>query len=262
MINNNSQLEQIANILDTKFSSRLRFNSTTSEFTTKFKTPIELNRNLNYELGLASFTTCNIVYNINPSNNSFSVSTKQNKNQFIITPGAYELKELFSRMKKLIFEKFQVDGEDTNNKKIKVSPIELKVDIPTARIDLYIKTGYSFSFSSGLGEFLGFQKNAYSKNSRSEKRTNITDITTVNVMCNIVQGSYQNGVRDQCIYDFPYGTVPHGYQIIQLPNPPDFVPIIPMNHIYEITIKIVDQNENLIDFNGEDISITLILKQV
>lgn len=286
MLESNSQLEQIANLLGNKFSTRLRFNSTTSEFTTSFSTPIQLDSKLNYEIGLLSFATFNIVHNITETNNKFKVGSivHQGKGMgfegtlFEITPGAYELdKELFARMQKMIFDKYQVDGVDAEGKKIKVSPIQLKVDRPTARVKLTIKKPYILQFAcnkernpsgcvetltSDLGKFLGFEKDSYSEDSTGEKTPNISDITTVNVMCDIVKGSYQDGSRDQCVYDFPYGSVPHGYRIIQVANPPVYVPIMSRSAIYDITIKIVDQKGKLIDFNGEAISITLILKQV
>ena len=108
---------------------------------------------------------------------------------------------------------------------------------------------------------MGFQKDNYNVNSIGETNLNISNITSVNLLCDIVEGTFQNGRQTNCLYSFAYGTVPQGYRIIKEVSIPIYLPIITKT-INSISFKIVDQNGKIINFNNENISFSLHLKQV
>ena len=133
--------------------------------------------------------------------------------------------------------------------------------MPTAKIQMTLMNGYKILFNSHLGKFLGFQETGYTVSSMSENNVDISSITSINILCDLIGGTYQDGKKNQCLYNFPYGTVPHGFRIIQQVSTPIYLPIITRN-ISDIRFKIVDQNGKLINFNNEKISLSLHLKQV
>ena len=52
-----------------------------------------------------------------------------------------------------------------------------------------------------------------------------------------------------------------GYKIVERMNPPNYLPSC-RKYIMDINFKILNQEGELIDFNGEEISMYLHLKQV
>ena len=95
----------------------------------------------------------------------------------------------------------------------------------------------------------------------SSERLNITDIETINIECNLIQGSYINGESSNILYTFPAFSVPLGYKIIEKPFSSIYFPLN-VRTISEMRIRVIDQKERLIDFNGEIININLHLRQV
>jgi len=53
-----------------------------------------------------------------------------------------------------------------------------------------------------------------------------------------------------------------GYKIVERISHPIYLPVIKTSSISLITIRIVDEEGELINFNGEEISLALELKQV
>ena len=141
-----------------------------------------------------------------------------------------------------------------------ISPLDFKINMTTARIECFIFKEFTF-YPFTLSNVLRFTKEKYLENSIAEKCINISNITSINLICDLVEGTYQDRKRNNCLYNFPYGTVPYGYRIVQLVNTPIYLPIN-RKTISSIQFKIVDQEDNLFDFNGENISFSLHLKQV
>ena len=270
----NNQIEKLVNLLSSKYSTTLSFNSKISDFQTRFPTPLILDKNYNYEIALTWFTTYNNIFNINNSNNIFKISYGNSTQILKITPGSYELETLFTEMRKLInevnnkiykvdLEKIKTDWKNFQREEKddrKTTPIDFKINMTTSRSECFVYAGFSF-YPDKLSNVLGFTQEKYSENSTSEKYINISNITSINLICDLIEGTYQDGKRNNCLYNFPYGTVPHGYKIIQIINTPIYLPINKKT-IDSIRFKIVDQEDNLLDFNSENISFSLHLKQV
>ena len=134
-----------------------------------------------------------------------------------------------------------------------------------------MKTKYPIKFSKGISDILGFESDVVysptingSGNSSKHISKNIMMISrtaSINIECNIIEGSYLNGKQTQIIYSFPTNTVMFGFKIRERMNPPMYFPVS-TKEISKIRIRILDQNENLISFNGELITICLHLRQV
>ena len=95
----------------------------------------------------------------------------------------------------------------------------------------------------------------------SSEKVNITDIETINIECDIIQGSYINGVSTNILYTFPAFSVPLGYKIVKEQVVPIYFPLN-VRVISRIRIRIIDQKERIVNFNGETINMSLHLRQV
>lgn len=87
----------------------------------------------------------------------------------------------------------------------------------------------------------------------------IMKVNVISIHCNIAGGSYINGEPDHVIYQF-FPAVEPGYKIIETPSPVIYHPIN-VRTVDNITLRIIDQNSELVDFRGENITIRLHIKK-
>ena len=73
--------------------------------------------------------------------------------------------------------------------------------------------------------------------------------------CDITTGAYVNDKKVRTIHEF-FPAVPPGYKIIEIPSKVIYQPVS-VSSIHHIQLRIVDENENLIDFQGETITVRL-----
>ena len=245
-------LKQLINLSSNKYSRTIKATSDISDFRIHFPISINLEQDLNYEIGLMWFSSYNSIYNITNENNNFVYSKDGGKTfiQFKLNPGAYELKEIDSELKKRI----NIEGA-----------ISIQPQLSTGKIILNLGENIQIDFTreNSIRELLGFNKNIYKAkiNHIGENLAKITNITDINIECDLVNGNYSNGILDNILYSFPANTVPLGYKFIERMNPPNYLPISKKS-ISDIYIRIIDQDGNLINFNGEKINLYLHLKQV
>ena len=112
-----------------------------------------------------------------------------------------------------------------------------------------------------LTNFLGFTNNTtlFSKGYYIAKiQAVISDVYIIDLECNINQGGIINGMEKQIIYDIPSFTVPIGAKIIEQPQ--NIMFSLNTTLLYEITIKILDQDGNLINIPGENKCCSLNIK--
>ena len=102
-------IQDLSNLLNSKFSTTFKINSKESDIQFRLPTPLILDQKFNYELGLSWFSVYNFIYNITSgdigieSNNIFMVD----KIPLQIPAGAYEIKKLSEVMNKLISKKLK-----------------------------------------------------------------------------------------------------------------------------------------------------------
>jgi len=242
-------LKKLINLHTAKFSRTIKASSDKSDFRINFPVPLMLDKELNYELGLMWFTSYNTIYNITKDNNIFVYSLDQGETfkNLEITPGAYEIKEINSEIQKILGEK-----------NISISP-----HVSTGKVIMKLSANLVVDFSreKSLHKLLGFEKKIYKGDNISENLARITNVLDINIECDLVNGNYSNGELDNILYSFPANTVPLGWKFIERMNPPNYLPVS-QKMIGDIHIRIIDQDGNLINFNGETFNLYLDLKQV
>ena len=87
------------------------------------------------------------------------------------------------------------------------------------------------------------------------------------VKTNLISGGYVSSSssdvmkRNNVIFSLATMTVPTGAKVIERPQTLTWLPVI-QNSIQRIQIEVIDEHGNPIDFGDEEISLTLVLRQI
>jgi hypothetical protein len=214
-----------------------------NELTNTFFPPIQLDDG-NYEIGLLSFDTYNLIPNIDETNDSFYFADDQVAH---IPKGTYEVESILKYMEQQINALHNVFVYQTNLNTFKPS-IKCSVDI-------------DFSKENSVGPLLGFKRKVYKANMQhtAEAIADIFSVHIIDVHCNISSGSYMNGVPSRSLHAFST-KVGAGFKIQQAPKDVIYLPVDvkQLEHLY---VKIVDQAGRPVDFQNELITIRLHIRK-
>ena len=237
-----------------KMDRLLAFSSNFSEISQDYHPPIELDENATYILGLYSLNTYNTIANViaNVNDSIILIKERENKELWITLPeGAYEVEQIIDYINEKAFHNYSI------------SDIQIKPNLNTQKIELFCeKTTIRFPKIASLGKLLGFSQPEYSAGivHTSDSFVSISSVNEINVECNIISGSYHNGDRCHTLYSF-YPEVPPGYKISERPNQMIYLPVS-VREIKNITLRLISQKGELVDFRGEEISIQLNLRKL
>lgn len=144
-----------------------------------------------------------------------------------------------------------------------LNDVHLTCDKNSMKSTIKTKRNYSFDFQApgGIGQLLGFRPGILSgsKEYVSDDIVNIQSVATIRVNCDLTNGSYHNGERTHTIYEFS-PTVDPGYKMVVQPKNLIYLPIV-RHRISSINITVVDQNGELVDFRGEQITCRLHIRR-
>lgn len=217
----------------------------TSVLTANYNPPIPLG-NDDWVMGLTNFEAFNSVPNVTNANNTLKFG-----NKIISVPtGSYELSDI---------EKYvnsQLDPSSYEFLKLTANNNTLKTIVKgTFDVD--------FNVENSIGGLLGFQKRLLQANvlHESDYPTNILKMNSLLIYCNITTGNYVNGAPGHIIHQF-FPSVPPGYKIIEVPDHVTYLPVTAKEMLSNITLKIVDQDGDLVNFRGETVTVGLHLKRV
>jgi hypothetical protein len=90
---------------------------------------------------------------------------------------------------------------------------------------------------------------------------NIIKSNTINIEVDFIDGMLVNGKQSNIIFSLPTFTVPIGYKIYEYKSNPIYYPVN-KNTIGKYRVRIVDENNKLISFNGEEICMSLHIQQI
>lgn len=220
-----------------------------SELRTDFNPPLYLDEESDYQLCLLNFDTFNSIPNVDETNNTFHYRVNRGPRREVIIPtGTYDINDINSYLKDVLeLDDAYVQIRPNNN--------TLKTEIKTqAEVD--------FTKGNSIGRLLGFKKRLLLANRthESDYPTDISKVNAICIECNLVGGSYNNGVPVHIIHQF-FPNVPPGYKIIESPQTVIYLPT-PAKVITNIIVKITDQDGGLINFREELVTVRLHLRKL
>lgn len=174
------------------------------------------------------------------------------KEKVITLPdGAYEVEDILTYLKqKLHDDKISLTYELTSINKVKIT------------FDTQIEW-----VSGSVLNVIGFKRDSKSRTFSSkttywsDKIVKISNIDVIRIVCDIVSGSYINGKLCHTIHQFSHCKVGSGYKFIEVPKHIIYLPV-KEKVLRNIQISVVDQDGNLIDFQGEHISCRIHIKKI
>lgn len=178
-----------------------------------------------------------------------SIKKLQPMNFFRIPVGSYEVKDLEAYIKKQL-ELQKVEFALAANKN-------------TLQCEILCSQPIDFSKPNTIGPLLGFKAKHVLKRNKthiSRHPASILKLNVIRVECNIIKGAFLNNKPVHTIHEFS-PKVPPGYKIIETPQNVIYFPVT-VKSIHDLNLSIVDQDNKLINFRGETITIRLHLKKV
>ncbi len=233
-----------------KMDCLISISRNTSELCQDYFPPIQLEPNKSYVLGLCSLSTYNSVNNIRKDICDKIGVHKPDGGLYYVTipPGAYEIDDLSN----VIRGKLEA---------LDVRTFQMKANLSTFKIEIYCEYGL-YMPQDEMAKMLGFSIKYFEGKRWHESvlPVNIMPVNIIHVECSIVGGSYRNGQKSHTLYSF-YPDVPPGYKLLERPSQIIYLPVT-VKEITNICVRLCDQNGDLIDFSGEEISIQLILREL
>lgn len=254
-------------------SLTLSLSGNSSILTANYFPPIDLNDG-QYVCGLIDLQTFNTIPNVDINNNRFhwgyDIGEKHandihqelnidNKvlnsdllyhqlNEIEIPVGSYEIGDIC---------KFLQTSLDKNSVKF-----ELRVNKNTLKCEVLCSQPIDFSMQNTIGSLLGFSARILDANvvHESDMSVNIFRVNALRLECNITTGAYINNTPAHTIHEFS-PTVPPGYKIIEVPRNVIYLPVA-VRTIHTLTVRIVDQDSQLVNFCGETITIRIHIKKL
>lgn len=224
-------------------SKTLTLSGNSSVLTADYFPPIELDGN--YVCALVDFSTYHSIPNIDIGNNLFHIG----KHIIEIPIGSYELDDIAEYL-------------ENECSKLKPTPsLTLQANHNTLKSEIFCSDKIYFNRKQSVGSLLGFSERELEEGKwhSSDQPLSISKINIIRIDCNIVVGSFINNKPSHTIHEFSLNVSP-GYKIDEVPRNVIYLPVN-TTQISSITIKIVDQAGNLINFRGETITLRLHLKQ-
>lgn len=228
-------------------STTITLNGNSSELSAIFFPAIELEKPYGYSCALLDFTTYHSIPNINESNNSLIYRQTDGKLDGIEIPnGSYEIDDVI----KYLIEEMSKRGRK----------LEMTLNKNTFKVTVKSDVTLDFRVSNSIGRVLGFS-GLCSANilCESVEPIKVTDLNIMQIECDIIGGTYINGIASHTIHQFTPNVAP-GYKIVEVPRNIIYLPVV-KREISSIYLKFVDQNGKPIDFRGETVTCRLHIKR-
>lgn len=227
-------------------SLTLTLSNNTSILEANFFPPLNLEGS--YDIGLISFLSYNSIPNIDLTNNKFHFGDSQ---QIEIPIGSYEILDIAKVINEQIRKKYPKDE----------AVLTLTINENTLNCVVNCTKRINFKKQRNIGSLIGFINCHVDSNTDTESNApvNISKINAIRVECNITSSSYLNGSRDHIIHEF-FPNCRSGYKIVEIPKNIIYLPIAVQTIDY-LSLRLVDQNNKLVDFRGEEITIRVHLKK-
>jgi hypothetical protein len=192
---------------------------------------------------------------------------------FGINHGAYEIDEINKEIQKNIRVLTHTDtiNDHSNNEGGHFKErdddhlFSLHPNNNTLKCELKSVYELDFTLNKSLASLLGYDRKSLAANVMhvSTKPVNIMKVRMIRVECNITSGAYINTQESHTLFEFDIDVTP-GYKLTKEPQHIIYLPVKPEGRqfIDNITLRIVDDNGELVNFQGEKIIVKLELKKL
>lgn len=226
--------------------------------TSQLNPPLHVGSNDEISIALTKITFYNSFANVNEGeNNCLKITPGKGKDPFIvqIPTGAYEISQLNEEMVRQLVESGVKDAE----KHFKLEP-----NIATLKSVITLSGNYTVDFdvNATIAPLLGYLKSTkligvgdVSKRFEAKNIVNITKISSLLIMCDIVKPSFLNGKLTSFIHNCILDCEP-GVKYIEKPINLTFLNTT-SNVIPQISCWVVDNNMQDVDFRHEQLEIEL-----
>jgi hypothetical protein len=228
-------------------SLTLTLSGNTSTLAANYFPPIELDENSQYVCGLVDFQTFMSIPNVTEKNNRFYYHSEP-KSFIEIPVGCYEISEIID---------YLVPRLQSKNVKL-----IMKVNKNTMYCGLWCDVDVDFRQQNNIGSIFGFENRLLksSETHLSSKPVNVSNLNVIKFECNITSGAYSNSKSVHTLHEF-FPLVEKGYKLVEVPRNIIYLPVI-VHTIHNLVITIVNQNDELVDFRGETITLRVHIKKL
>ena len=249
------------NVQNTNHTSSLQIivSNDTTRFTTRFNPPIQLEKDMQYEIALINLETYYSFPNVDASNNYFRYSPDAGLTWFeiYIPDGSYDIADINDTVQ----QKMRQNGHyDSVNEEYYIT---INANSNTLKSVLILENDYQVDFRqlNSISKLFGFDNDIYTLGfQESENVVNILSINSLLVNLDIIAGSYLNDSTHNTIYSF-FPNVAPGYKIVESPRNLIYLPVI-LDTIYSMEVSITDQDDNQLNLRGETLTMRFHIKKV
>ena len=199
------------------------------------------------EIAVVGLSTYYSYPNVSEKNNVVWVIHDMVKEKIVLPKGCYEVDDIH----KVIRKKF---GWEEKKEKVK-----LEADPVTLRVHMKLDKDWQVYFppENSVAGLLGFKVNEYyvgPKEFISQRIANILSVNSILVQCDVICGSSINGRPAPVIFNYS-PDVHAGSKIVAEPVTPIYLPVT-LDRITELIVWVTDQDNRLLDLQGEDLVVT------
>src|SRR5436190_448625 len=237
---------------------------------------LRLDPHRNWEAALLDFTTFNSIPNISEDENNKFHYYKQNpivnetstkteiakESTSMVTEIAPNKEHVPPVLETVILQTGSYEIEHINKelqKSLGKDNISLRANNSLLKRELKSKYYVDFSQEHSIGALLGYPSDTPilepNKTHTSTNPVDIIKVNSLNITCNLIEGSYIDGIDRHILHTF-YPTVPPGFKIVEKPHNLVYLPLN-TSYISDIVLNVLDQDGNFVDFRGELITLRL-----
>lgn len=227
-----------------------------SDFTVVMQDPIVL-PNLNYVCYIRTVDTFNSVPNVD--NETIRWTYNGSSFDYIVPTGVYSVEDINTVMQEMF------DGSElslSGDWGVDGYPVEFIVSYQTGKITANLNALSTCSIERDFAnEFFGFDGTS-SFVSVSGLAPNVADVNrgvlNYQITCDLVNRSFSNGQTGQVLTSFSPSVPAWGKVFIEPINPPKLQ--VNKTNISSVHMKLVDNNNNVLDLNGENLAVQLVIE--
>lgn len=199
-----------------------------------------------WEIGFVELSTYNSIPNVEDGVNNLIHLVGVADPIVKIPTGSYEIEDIAKVVKEKVGELHELTIRANNN---------------TLKSEVFSSRALDFTQKASIAPLLGFSAKTLEANKwyESDIPVAINPVNAIRVECNIVRGSFDNGVESHILHEF-FPSAQPGFKILERPSYINYLPVN-VKQLHNITVSLKDQEGRLINFRAEILNVRLHLRQ-